>query len=157
MARFTEAMRRCAEAGAPEGVRFAIEPLNRYETDLIHSAAEGLAFLDRVDMENVGLLLDTFHMNIEEPCIPETLRASGDRTFHVHLADSNRWYPGAGHLDFTAVVRSLEELRYDGYLSGEFLPQPDADTAAQRGLATMRPLLNVNSTGMQGREPDKSE
>ncbi|MGC9346739.1 MAG: 5-keto-L-gluconate epimerase [Anaerolineae bacterium] len=141
MADFTDAMRRCAEAAASAGVRFAIEPLNRYETDLIHSVEEGLAFLDHVNAENVGLLLDTFHMNIEEPDLTDALRRSGDHTFHVHLADSNRWYPGAGHIDFAEIIDTLDNLGYGGYLSGEFLPRPDADTAAQRAIDTVRPLL----------------
>ena len=141
MRAFEEAMRQCAEAAADEGVRLVIEPLNRYETDLIHSAEEGLAFLERVGAENVGLLLDTFHMNVEEPSLAEALRRSGERTFHVHLADSNRWYPGAGHIDFAGFVQTLEELGYGGYLSGEFLPRPDADTAAQRAMETLKPLL----------------
>ena len=140
---FTDAMQLCAEAAVPDGVRFAIEPLNRYETDLIHTTQEGLAFLDRVGLDNVGLLLDTFHMNIEEPSLEGALQMCGDRLFHVHLADSNRWYPGAGHVDFAAVVETLDAMGYDGYLSGEFLPKPDADTAAQKAIATMKPLLVV--------------
>ena len=140
---FTDAMRQCAEAAIPDGVRFAIEPLNRYETDLIHTAKEGLAFLDRVGLDNVGLLLDTFHMNIEEPSLKKALRRSGDRLFHVHLADSNRWYPGAGHLNFATVIDTLDKMGYDGYLSGEFLPKPDADTAAQKTIATMRPMVMI--------------
>ena len=141
MAYFADAMRACGDAARGTGVRFAIEPLNRYETDLIHTVSDGLTFLDDVGMDNVGLLLDTFHMNIEEPSIQASLRACGARTFHVHLADSNRWYPGAGHVDFAEVVATLGEIGYDGWLSGEFMPRPDADTAAQRAIAYMRPLL----------------
>ncbi len=141
MAYFAEAMRACGEAAQGTGVRFAIEPLNRYETDLLHTIQEGLDFLDNVQMENVGLLVDTFHMNIEEPHIADSIRACGERAFHVHLADSNRWYPGAGHMDFTEVVATLKGIGYDGWLSGEFMPQPDADTAAQKAIAHIRPLL----------------
>jgi sugar phosphate isomerase/epimerase len=141
MGYFVEAMQACAEAARPAGVGFAIEPLNRYETDLLHTVDEGLAFLDEVGLENVGLLLDTFHMNIEEPSIEGSIRRCGDRIFHVHLADSNRWYPGAGHIDFASVVKTLRDIGYDGWLSGEFMPQPDAATAAQRAIAHMRPLL----------------
>ena len=141
MGYFVEAMRACGEAAQGTGVRFAIEPLNRYETDLLHTIQEGLDFLDNVQMENVGLLVDTFHMNIEEPHIAGSIRACGERTFHVHLADSNRWYPGAGHVDFAEVVATLRGMGYDGWLSGEFMPRPDADTAARKAIAHMRPLL----------------
>ena len=141
MGYFVEAMRACGEAAKGTGVRFAIEPLNRYETDLLHTIQEGLEFLDQVQMENVGMLVDTFHMNIEEPHIADSIRACGERAFHVHLADSNRWYPGAGHVDFAEVVATLKGIGYDGWLSGEFMPQPDANTAAQKAIAHMRPLL----------------
>ncbi len=141
MAYFVEAMQACAKPARDAGVRFAIEPLNRYETDLLHTVQEGLIFLDEVGLQNVGLLLDTFHMNIEEPSIEEGLRRCGDRIFHIHLADSNRWYPGAGHVDFRSVVETLREIGYDAWLSGEFMPQPDAATAAQRAIAHIRPLL----------------
>ena len=141
MAYFAEAMRACGEAAQGTGVRFAIEPLNRYETDLIHTVAEGLDFLDCVGMDNVGLLLDTFHMNIEEPHIEESIRACGDRIFHVHVADSNRWYPGAGHVDFSSVVTTLRDIGYEGWISGEFMPKPDAESAAQRAIAHMASLM----------------
>ncbi len=140
---FADAMQVCGEAAASEGVRFAIEPLNRYETDLIRSAEEGMAFLERLGLDNVGLLLDTFHMNIEEPSLTACFQACAARTFHVHLADSNRWYPGAGHLDFGEVVATLRECGYAGWLSGEFMPLPDADTAGRRAIAHMHSILRA--------------
>ena len=138
MAWLVEALQRCAEAAAPHGVRFALEPLNRYETGLIHTVAEGLALVERVGADNFGLLLDTFHMNIEEPDIAAAIRQAGERLFHFHVADSNRWYPGAGHIDFPALLAVLEEMGYAGYVSGEFMPLPDADTAAARAIAYLR-------------------
>jgi sugar phosphate isomerase/epimerase len=133
-----EALQACAAVGAETGVRFALEPLNRYETDLVHTVAEGLDLIERVGADNFGLLLDTFHMNIEEPVIEDSIRACGDRIFHFHVADSNRWYPGAGHLDFGSILDALRATGYQGYVSGEFMPLPDADTAAQRGIAHLR-------------------
>jgi sugar phosphate isomerase/epimerase len=140
-----DALRTCASAAAKGGVRLALEPLNRYETDLIHTTAEGLDLLDRVGADNLGLLLDTFHMNIEEPSIEQSLSACGRRLFHFHVADSNRWHPGAGHLDFAAILDALERTGYDGFVSGEFLPQPDAETAARRGLAHLRRIDHERS------------
>lgn len=140
MAYFAAAMVACASAAQKEGVKLAIEPLNRYETDLLHTTADGLAFLDEVGLDNAGLLLDTFHMNIEEPSIHESIRRCGDRIFHFHVADSNRWYPGAGHLDFGAILGALKATGYQGYVSGEFLPMPDADTAAARSIAHLQTL-----------------
>jgi sugar phosphate isomerase/epimerase len=136
-----EAIQRCAAAAAGTGVRFALEPMNRYETDLIHTAADGLALIERVAAENFGLLLDTFHMNIEEPDIGASISACGDRIFHFHVADSNRWHPGAGHLDFGTILNELESTGYGGFVSGEFMPRPDADTAAERAIAHLKEQL----------------
>jgi sugar phosphate isomerase/epimerase len=140
MAYLVEGLQECATAAAPYGVRYALEPLNRYETDLIHTVADGLDLIERVGADNFGLLLDTFHMNIEEPSLEESIRACGDRIFHFHVADSNRWYPGAGHLNFVSILDVLFETGYDGFISGEFMPIPDADTGAQRALKYLRGL-----------------
>ena len=141
MAYLVEALQECSAVAADEGVRFALEPLNRYETDLIHTVEDGLDLIQRVGAENFGLLLDTFHMNIEEPSIEDSIRACGERTFHFHVADSNRWPPGAGHLDFRSILSTLRETGYDGYVSGEFMPVPDADTGAQRAIEHLRSLI----------------
>ena len=134
------ALRECTQAAAATGVTYCLEPLNRYETDLIHTVEEGLALIDRVGADNLGLLLDTYHMNIEEPLIEESIRMCGDRILHFHVADSNRWHPGAGHLDFRRILEVLLETGYEGFVSGEFMPLPDADTAAQRAYAHLRGL-----------------
>jgi len=133
-----EALQQCCAAAQPYGVRLALEPICRYETTLINNAAQGLDLLERVGADNMGLLLDTFHMNIEESVIEESIRVCGDRIFHFHVADSNRWYPGAGHLDFKSILDTLAATGYEGFISGEFMPLPDADTAAQRSIAHLR-------------------
>ena len=135
-----EALRECSAAAEPHGVRYALEPLNRYETDLIHTVADGLELIERVGANNFGLLLDTFHLNIEEPSIEESIKICGDRIFHFHVADSNRWYPGAGHLDFRSILDTLFATGYNGFVSGEFMPVPNADISAQRGIDYLRAL-----------------
>jgi sugar phosphate isomerase/epimerase len=134
------ALKECCAAAQAHGVRFALEPLNRYETPLVNNAAEGLDLLQRVGADNMGLLLDTFHMNIEEAVVEDSIRASGDRIFHLHVADSNRWHPGAGHLDFRSILETLYATGYRGYVSGEFMPLPDADTAAQKSICFLRQI-----------------
>ena len=138
----TEALQHCCQSAWNEGVRLALEPINRYETSLINTVAEGFNLIDAVGMPNFGLLLDTFHMNIEEPRIEESIRACGSRIFHFHVADSNRRHPGAGHLDFRSILRALQETGYEGFVSGEFLPWPDAITAAEKNIAWLTSLNN---------------
>ena len=132
------ALRESCAAAAPHGVRIALEPINRYETSLINNAQQGMELLARVGADNMGLLLDTFHMNIEDAVMEESIRACSDRIFHFHVADSNRWYPGAGHIDFRSLLDALYATGYHGYVSGEFMPMPDADTSAERGIAYLR-------------------
>jgi len=126
---------------AERGVRIAIEPINRYEADFIHSTADGLRMIADLGYANLGLMLDVYHMNIEDPSIEASLASAGDRLWHVHIADSNRCYPGSGHLPFDSIFATLRKMGYEGYVSAEILPQPDPDTAAERTIAFLRQQL----------------
>ena len=134
-----DALIECASVD-PE-VQLAVEPINRYETDLVNTVKTGLHLLDRVKMDNIGLLLDTFHMNIEEPSLCESIILAKERLYHVHIADSNRWYPGAGHIDFIQIFGLLERMAYSGFVSAEILPMPDPDTATIKTMAHLRNFL----------------
>jgi len=127
----------CARHAAPD-VQLVLEPLNRYETNLINTVAEGLDLIEEVGANNMGLLFDTFHANIEEASIESAIRSAGDRLLHVHVADSNRWYPGAGHLDFSRVISTLHGMGYQGYLSAEIMPLPSAEACAERTITNLR-------------------
>ena len=137
-----EALQTCSWAARPAGVRLALEPINRYECTLINTVAEGLNLIKMVGEDNFGLLLDTFHMNIEEPVIEESIQKCGERIFHFHVADSNRWYPGAGHLNFPGILKALSVTGYNGFVSGEFMPKPDAMTAAKKSIENLLPVMN---------------
>jgi sugar phosphate isomerase/epimerase len=132
---FAGALAECACSNP--NVKLAVEPINRYECDFLNTVESVLRFLDRVKLDNVGLLADTFHMNIEEPSIVAGLVQAKDRLFHVHVADSNRYYPGAGHLDFKEIVGTLDSIGYNGFLSAEILPKPDPDSAAARTIENL--------------------
>ena len=140
-ARLTHTLRRCAEAAAERRIRVALEPLNRYESDFVNNAAEGMDLSREIDHPAFGLLLDTFHVNIEEPSIAGAFRTAAPRLWHVHLGDSNRLPPGEGHFDFALTVQTLRELGYTGYLSAELLARPDPDTAARKTIDFMRRLI----------------
>ena len=127
-------------------VRLALEAVNRFEADILTNAAETLAFIDEVDQPALGLLLDTFHVNIEEASWIEPFRTAmrARKLYHVHLGDNNRLPPGGGLIDFPAIVATLQETGYTGYLSAELLCKPDADTAARQTLEYMGKLLRNN-------------
>jgi len=137
----TDALRECVDRASRRAVKLALEPINRYETDLVNTVADAIDLTERVGAQNLALLLDSFHMNIEEPSLFDSIRQAGPRICHFHVADSNRWYPGAGHIDFKRVVQILRETGYKGFVSAEILPQPDPDTCAQKTIDTMKPLL----------------
>lgn len=125
----SEALVRLADRAASHRVRLAVEPLNRYETDLLNTVEEALSLIEPLGLSHVGVLLDTFHANIEEASLEGAIARVRDRLFHVHIADSNRWAPGWGHLDFDPVLKALREIGYRGWLSAEVLPQPSSEEA----------------------------
>ncbi len=137
-----DCLQECAINCEVHGVRMALEPLNRYETDLVPTVRDGLALVHKLGSRAVGLLLDTFHMNIEEVDPGASIREAGEHILHFHVADSNRWYPGAGHLDFGDILRHLQATGYKGWISGEFMPLPEADQAAQRSLAYLQGVIS---------------
>lgn len=131
-------IRKLADYAAEKKVKITLEPLNRYESDFILSAEEGMRFIQEVGTDNLGLMLDLFHMNIEEPVIEAGLRTAGDRLWHVHIADSHRHYPGSGHIQFDGIFATLKGMCYQGYISAELFPLPDPDTAAQKTIEFLR-------------------
>lgn len=143
-ARLAASFESLVRAAEREAVWLIIEPINRYETDLLTTVGEALDFIDRIGAERVGILADTFHMNIEEVSIEHSLHAAGARLRHVHTADSNRHAPGWGHLDFAAVLATLRAMSYRGWLSAEILPRPDPLAAAQQTITHLRSLLNTS-------------
>ena len=138
-------LKRAAETAAHLGVRLALEPLNRYETDVVHNTEDALCVCGQVRHDNLGVLLDTFHVNIEEPSVTDCFRRAmaAGRLWHVHLGDSNRLSPGRGHIDFAGIVSTLAEIGYEGYLCAELLPRPDPDVAASDTIRHMRPFVQA--------------
>lgn len=121
-----EAMREAAREAERLGVRIAVEPLNRYEAYLVTTVEAGLAYVEAVGSPWVGLTLDLFHANMEEPDTVASIRAAGARLWHVQVADTNRQALGRGHLDLGAVARALREIGYPGALALEVTaPGPD--------------------------------
>lgn len=123
---------------ADSGVVLAVEPLNRFETDLVNTAAQGIAMVDEVDHPNVRLHLDTFHMGIEEVSVLEAVRAAGSRLAHVHACENDRGTPGRGQVAWAELFRGLRETDFRGDVVIEsFTPECEAIAAA---AAIWRPL-----------------
>jgi sugar phosphate isomerase/epimerase len=120
----------CAYA-AKHGVTVTIEPINRFEgyTGFMNSVSEASKIIAMLGIENLEVLGDTFHMNIEDTSLSDALRTAGPKLRHIHLNDSNRLIPGTGHVDFVEVLKTLKEIDFQGYMLLDCLPVlPDLET-----------------------------
>ena len=130
-----ECLNELGEHAGQHGVRLIYEPLNRYETNLAVTMAEGVELLKPLATDNVVLLADLFHMNIEEVSIADGLRDGGKHIGHVHFVDSNRQAAGRGHMDYVSIATALRDIGYDGYCCAEALPIPNSEEAACQTIA----------------------
>ena len=156
-----ESLRAVADYAADRGVRLAIEPLNRFETDMVNTVEQGLNLCDDIGRENVGLLVDTFHMNIEEKDIADAVRKAGSRIFHVQVSENDRGTPGSGHVPWDTFFQSLQDINYSGQIVVEsFLPTvkeiaravslwrpvaPSMESLSEDGLAFIKTMLSERS------------
>ena len=108
------ALRELAEYAAARDVVLCIEPLNRFETSFMNLASQAIEVVDRVDSDACGILLDTFHMNVEEKSIGNAIRAAGDRLKHLHGCENDRGAPGSGHVPWKEVAAAVKDTGYDG-------------------------------------------
>jgi D-psicose/D-tagatose/L-ribulose 3-epimerase len=138
-ARAVDSWQRLAPAAADAGVTIGLEPLNRFETYFLNTAADGAAFCDAVGHPAVGLLFDTFHANIEEKSIGGALRAVSRHVKHLHTCENDRGIPGTGHVNWNDVFAAVAEIGYDGWLTiesfGFALGELSAAAAIWRDLA----------------------
>jgi len=155
--RAAESIRQAADHAGERGVRLAVEPLNRFETDLVNTTEQALELCALVGRDNVGLLVDTFHMNIEEKDVAAAVRTAGDKVFHVQVAENDRGIPGSGHVPWASFFAALRSIDYRGQIVVEsFLPTvaeiaravslwrpvaPSMDQLASDGLAFVRRCL----------------
>ena len=151
-----EALHEMGEHSAKAGVKFCMEILNRYECNLVTTAAEARQLMDQVGHPAVGIHLDCFHMSIEETDLGEAIRAAGDKLYHLHASASNRGTPGVGHQPWAEVAQALRDIDYRGYgiiesfnpagrlahLARAWRPYADSqDELARRGLAFLKSVL----------------
>lgn len=116
------------------GIEIAIEPLNRFEGFLINTAAEGAAFCELVGNPNVGLMLDNFHLCMEEDSFTGAVRTAGKRLKHLHLAENNRRLPGMGEFPWDDYFSALRDVGYSGRLNIEAFMTPGGSVAASVAL-----------------------
>lgn len=149
-----------AEYAGDYGVTLCLEPLNRFETSFLNLATQAVEIIDHVGHPACQLMLDTFHMNIEETSLGAAIRAAGPRLKHVHACENDRGTPGAGHVPWADVAQALRDINYNGPVVIESFTDkvksiaraaavwrplaPSQDHLAREGLAFLRELLKSN-------------
>jgi len=136
-----ESLRALGDTLRAHDVKLAIEPLNRFETFFLNTAADAAALCDNIDDANIGILFDTFHANIEEKSLGDGLRICGKHLFHVHTCENDRGTPGSGHVPWVEVFDTLRAMRYDNWLTiesfGYNIPEIAAAAAIWRDIAPL--------------------
>jgi D-psicose/D-tagatose/L-ribulose 3-epimerase len=135
-----KAMQRLADYAADKGINIDLEVVNRYETNIMNTGLEGLAFLDEVNRPNAYLHLDTYHMNIEEDGMQKSVLAAGDRLGYIHIGESHRGYLGTGNVDFDSFFAALKKINYKGPITFESFSSAVVDPALSNTLCVWRNL-----------------
>jgi sugar phosphate isomerase/epimerase len=136
-----DALEELGEHADGEEVFVLLEPLNRYEDHMLNRLEGAVELCKAAGRDSVRVMGDLFHMNIEEDDPGESIRSAGRYLAHVHLADSNRAQPGAGHSDFASAFGALREIGFDGYLAMECGIRGDAKTVLPQVVRHLRSLM----------------
>ncbi len=139
-AQCVEVLGRVAEHAADAGIRLGIEICNRYETNLINTAAQAVELIKEIDRPNVCVHLDTYHMSIEEPDMVRPVLTSGDLLGYVHIGENHRGYPGSGRTDFAAFFRALALVGYAGPITFEAFSSAVVEPELSNALCIWRDL-----------------
>lgn len=135
---------------AAAGLTMAVEPLNRFETYFLNTSADGTRFVEDIGSPRIGVLLDTFHQNIEDRDVAEAYRACGGHLMHVHTCENDRGTPGSGHVDWQGVLAAIKETGYDRWMTIEsfnsHIPELSAATAIWRDLADSMDDIAIEGT-----------
>lgn len=136
-----DAFRQISDYAAPLGVPIALETVTIMQTNFINTLAQARDILRRVDRENFRLMMDIFHLNIEEPDLFKAIQMFSADNIHVHLSDNNRRYPGNCGMDFARVIRTFHDCGYDGSFCVEVYQMPDIETALRHSASCLAPIF----------------
>ncbi len=157
--RSVTSMKEAVKAAEDNQVYFNMEVVNRFEQFILNTCAEAIAYVEAVGSPNARIMLDTFHMNIEEDFLGEAIQQAGARLGHFHIGENNRMPPGYGHIPWTEVAAALRSIHYPGYVVMEPFLMPggqvgsdikvfrnlgvglDMDEEARKALLFVRGLL----------------
>ena len=134
------ALARLADTAKSMGITLGLEPVNRYESNVINTGAQALQFIDETGSDNIVVHLDTYHMNIEDGDYAAAIENCGSRLGYFHVGESHRGYLGTGTIDFRTIFRSLAKIGYDGTITFESFSSVVVDPKLSSALAVWRNL-----------------
>ncbi|RKX97421.1 MAG: sugar phosphate isomerase/epimerase, partial [Spirochaetes bacterium] len=137
-----QSMKEVTKVFADEGVIFNIEVVNRFENFLINDCVEAMKYLDEVDSPQLGIHLDTFHMNIEEDSMTGPIHAAGKRLKYFHIGENNRKFPGLGNMPWKEIFSALEAADYQGPIAMEPFVRPGGEVGA--AVSLYREIMDLN-------------
>lgn len=144
LARTAKNLRIASSYAESKGVRLALEPLNRFETSFINLMEQALELVDLVGSPACGVMIDTFHANIEEKSLGKAIELAGDKLYHVHANENDRGTPGSGHVAWDEVAAALKQINYRGAMVIESFSTEVKEIA--RAAAVWRPLFDKPET-----------
>lgn len=136
-----EAFREVSDYALSKNVNIALESVTIMQTNFINTLAQAADMVDRVNRSNFKLMMDIFHLNLEEKDVVEAIKKYSSYNIHVHLADNNRRYPGHCGLDFEKIIRTFKECGYKGNFCTEIYQIPSQVEAAKGAMAHLRPII----------------
>jgi len=125
------------------GIIYCVEAVNRFESVLINTATEAVDYVKRIDHPNIGMQLDTYHMNIEEASLGDAIRFAGKYLVHFHTGENNRTAPGRGHIDWQEIAQALRDIDYKGRIVSEPFIMMGGEVG--RDIKVWRPLISDES------------
>ena len=137
-----QALQELGDYAAPKNVKIALETVTIMQTNFINTMQEGVDMIKMVDRDNCAMMMDVFHLNLEEPDLCSAIRKYADYCIHVHLSDNNRRYPGNCGLDFGKIIRAFYESGYTGDFCTEIVQQPSMEAAAAGAIRHLAPIFN---------------
>ncbi|MEM7333590.1 MAG: sugar phosphate isomerase/epimerase family protein [Chloroflexota bacterium] len=156
--RLVKQLKELASYAGDKGVTLCVEPLNRFETSFLNTAVQTIEIIDHVDHPSCKIMLDSFHMNIEEKSLGDAIRATGNRLAHFHSCENDRGAPGSGNVTWDEVAQALKDINFDGPIVIESFTnqvksiaraaaiwrpfEPSQDALAENGLAFLKKLLS---------------
>lgn len=139
---FADALTKLEQTTPGDGNLFVLEPINRYENNFLCNVEDTAAFIHNSGLKRTKILMDTFHMNIEDPDFVQTILQYGKDAAYVHIADSNRKYPGCGHTDFESILRAFRDVGYSGPFCAECHANGDLDAGCAAWIQVTRQMLD---------------